>query len=74
VIAGSDVRIVLCGHNHHEALGMLGTVPVWISPAVAYRADTTSTLVFSKFPGSAFSRVDLADDGPTVTVIPVLMT
>ena len=70
-IAGSDVRIVLCGHNHHEALGALGTVPVWVSPAVAYRADTTTTRVFRRLPGSAFSRLDLTDDGPTVTVIPV---
>jgi Icc protein len=70
-IAGSDVRIVLCGHNHHEALGVLGAVPVWVCPAVAYRADTTRTQAFGQLPSSAFSRVDLTDDGPTVTVIEV---
>jgi 3',5'-cyclic-AMP phosphodiesterase len=70
-ITGSDVRIVLCGHNHHEALGTLGAVPVWVSPASAYRLDTTSTQTFHGFPGSAFSRIDLSDDGPTVTVIQV---
>jgi 3',5'-cyclic AMP phosphodiesterase CpdA len=70
-IAGSDVRLVLCGHNHHEALGTIGTVPVWVSPACAYRLDTASTQAFRGVPGSAFSRIDLSEDGPTVTVIPV---
>lgn len=72
-IAGSDVRIVLCGHFHHEALGMLGATPVWVSPAAAYRNDTASTLVFRDIRAAAFSRIDLGDrgDGPLVTVFPV---
>jgi 3',5'-cyclic AMP phosphodiesterase CpdA len=73
-IAGSDVRIVLCGHNHHEALGTLGGVPVWVSPASAYRLDTTSTQAFHGFPGSAFARIDLSDEGPVVTVIHIPQT
>lgn len=72
-IAGTDVRIVLCGHTHHEAFGMLGTTPVWVSPATAYRLDITSTGAFRGVPGAAFSRVDLTDGGPRVTVIPVPM-
>ena len=70
-ITGSDVRIVLCGHNHHEALGTLGPVPVWVCPATAYRADITSTQTFQRVPDIALSRIDLSDDGPTVTVIAV---
>ena len=70
-IAGSDVRIVLCGHNHHEALGTLGLVPVWVCPAIAYRADITSTQTFQRVPDIALSRIDLSDDGPTVTVVTV---
>ena len=70
-IAGSDVRIVLCGHNHHEALGTLGPVPVWVCPAIAYRADVTSTQTFQRVPDIAMSRIDLSDDGPTATVISV---
>jgi Icc protein len=68
-IAGSDVRIVVCGHNHHEALGTLGTVPVWVGPATAYRTDTSSTREFRRLRGSAFSRLDLTGDGLTATVI-----
>lgn len=70
-IAGSDVRIVLCGHTHHEAFGMLGTTPVWVSPATAYRIDITCTAAFRGVPGAAFSCIDITDDGPRVTVIPV---
>jgi 3',5'-cyclic-AMP phosphodiesterase len=70
-IAGSDVRIVLCGHSHHEQFGLLGAMPVWVSPAVAYRLDVTSTQAFRGVPGAALSRVDLTGDGPRITVIPV---
>jgi 3',5'-cyclic-AMP phosphodiesterase len=70
-IAGSDVRVVLCGHSHHEAFGMLGAIPVWVSPALAYRLDVTSTRAFRGVPGAAFSCVDITDDGPRITVIPV---
>jgi 3',5'-cyclic AMP phosphodiesterase CpdA len=72
-IAGSDVRLVLCGHSHHEAFGMAGATPVWVSPAIAYRLDVTSTGAFRGVPGTAFSSIRLGDgeDGPVVTVYPV---
>jgi Icc protein len=72
-IAGSDVRLVLCGHSHHEAFGMLGAIPVWVSPAIAYRLDVTSTGAFRGVPGTAFSGIRLGDgdEGPVVTVYPV---
>jgi 3',5'-cyclic-AMP phosphodiesterase len=70
-IVEADVRIVLCGHYHHAALGMLGPTPVWVAPATAYRADTTSGQVFRKLPGSAFTRVDLSGASPLVSIIPV---
>jgi 3',5'-cyclic-AMP phosphodiesterase len=72
-IAGSDVRLVLCGHSHHEAFGMLGATPVWVSPAIAYRLDVTSTGAFRGVPGAAFCGIRLGggDDGPVVTVYPV---
>lgn len=70
-IAGSDVRLVICGHNHHGAVGMLGAVPVWVSPAALYRADVTSRAVFRALPGSAFSMIEIDEHGPVVTVVPV---
>jgi 3',5'-cyclic-AMP phosphodiesterase len=73
-IAGSDVRIVVCGHNHHPALGTLGTVPVWIGPATSYQPDITSTQVIRAVPDAAFSRIDLSGEDVMVTVIPVPVT
>jgi 3',5'-cyclic-AMP phosphodiesterase len=71
-IAGSDVRLVLCGHSHHEAFGMVGATPVWVSPAIAYRLDVTSTGAFRGVPGTAFSGIRLGEeDGLVVTVYPV---
>ena len=73
VITGSDVRLIICGHNHHEGFGTIASVPVWVSPAVAYRMDVLSRDRFHKLPGSAFSQVILGDQGATVSVIPVPM-
>jgi Icc protein len=70
-IAGSDVRIVLCGHYHHPVLGTAGAVPVWVSPATAYQADPASTMTVRRIPAAAFSRIDLSESGVTVTVIPI---
>ncbi|WP_411733379.1 metallophosphoesterase [Paeniglutamicibacter sp.] len=39
VLAGSDVRGILCGHYHLPATGSLGGIPVWIGPAVSYNHD-----------------------------------
>jgi 3',5'-cyclic AMP phosphodiesterase CpdA len=68
-IEGRDVRLILCGHNHHPALGTLGTVPVWVGPATAYRADVASRATFRAVVGSAISQVDLGERGPVVTVL-----
>jgi 3',5'-cyclic AMP phosphodiesterase CpdA len=70
-IAGSDVRIVISGHNHHEAVGHIGSVPVWVSPSSAYRADVTKADVFRGLAGSAFSRIDLLGAELLVTVVTV---
>ncbi len=70
VLAGSDVRIVLAGHNHHAMAGMLGSIPVWLCAASAYQADP---LVpdgrFRGYPGAACSRIDLWPDTVLATTI-----
>lgn len=70
-IAGSDVRLVVCGHNHHASSGMLGAIPVWVCPAAAYQADPASSQVFRGTPGSAFSRIDITGSDICASVIPV---
>jgi 3',5'-cyclic AMP phosphodiesterase CpdA len=70
-VEGSDVRLIVCGHNHHEGFGMLGSVPVWMSPSSAYRLDVRSPEATRGVPGAAFSRIDIATQGVTASVIPI---
>jgi Icc protein len=70
-VEGSDVRLIMCGHNHHEAWGNLGSVPVWTSPSSAFRADMTNQTLFRAVPGSAFSRIDIDDQGIRASVFPI---
>jgi len=72
VIAGSDVRIVLSGHNHHATCGVLAGVPVWAAPAVAYRADVFPPAgSYRGVSGVGYTRVDLYEDCATATFVPV---
>lgn len=70
-VAGSDVAIILAGHNHHASSGMLGSTPVWVSPAVSYQADVMNETDFRGLRGSAFTRLDMVDKQPLVTLVPV---
>lgn len=70
VLRGSDVRLIVAGHNHHESAGSFAGIPVWVSPALAYRADVASTDEFRSLPGTALSRIDLpARQAPRVSVL-----
>lgn len=71
VLEGSDVRLILCGHNHDGASGALASVPVWVSPSTAYQIDVLSRDAVRGFPGCALSQIDLYEGGATVSVIPV---
>lgn len=69
-IAGTDVRLVVAGHFHHEAFGMLAAVPVWVGPATAYLLNAASSRAFHDVPGTAVSRIELTPGGPLITTIP----
>lgn len=58
---GSDVHVVLCGHFHALISGRLGTVPVWVGPAVYSRLDLTAPDGLDRaVRGAAATLVDLA--------------
>ncbi|MEU0314240.1 metallophosphoesterase [Nocardioides sp. NPDC006273] len=61
-VRGSDVRAILTGHLHFQAGGFLAGVPVWVTPGVVTRIDTTAPphLVRGVL-GAGASVVDLAD-------------
>lgn len=71
-IAGTDVRIVLTGHNHHATCGAIAGVPVWSAPAVAYRADVFPPAgTYQGVTGVGYTRVDIYEDSATATFVPV---
>jgi 3',5'-cyclic AMP phosphodiesterase CpdA len=62
-IEGSDVRVVLCGHFHHQMTGRLGETPVVVTPGVVNRIDlTTSSDTERAVFGASATVVEL--DGP----------
>ncbi|MFC9895363.1 metallophosphoesterase family protein [Nocardia sp. NPDC127579] len=59
-VANTDVRLILCGHNHMTAAGLLGGVPVWVGPAAAYRFDAMPlTGRMRAVQGFGYSRIDV---------------
>jgi hypothetical protein len=70
-IEGSDVRLVLAGHNHHGMMGALGSVPVWVSPATAYEMDVLSRDAIHGVAGASISQVDLREGDTRVSTIRV---
>jgi len=53
LLAGSNVRAVICGHVHQSFEGRLGHIPVWTTPSTAYQFH----------PGSLFPRTTRAAAG-----------
>jgi 3',5'-cyclic AMP phosphodiesterase CpdA len=71
VIAGTDVRAVLCGHFHLQVTGSLNGVPVWSTPGVVTRLDATAPRYLVRAVlGAGASIVDLG--GPYSPVFHVL--
>ncbi|EGD40741.1 icc protein [Nocardioidaceae bacterium Broad-1] len=71
VVRSSDVRAILAGHLHFQVSGFLAGIPVWVTPGVVTRIDTTAPphLVRGVL-GAGASVVDLADPAsPTFHVI-----
>jgi len=71
VIEGSDVCLVVAGHNHHASAGMLGSTPVCVAPALSYRSDPLVEDAYVALSGSAFTRIDVIDRQPLATLVPV---
>ena len=62
VIAGRDVRAVLTGHLHFQVCAALAGAPVWVTPGVVTRVDTTAPPHRLRgVVGAAATVVDLAD-------------
>jgi hypothetical protein len=62
VVRGTDVRVMLTGHLHFQLSGFLAGYPVWVTPGIVTRIDSTAPphLVRGVL-GSAATVVDLED-------------
>ncbi|WP_236794656.1 metallophosphoesterase [Amycolatopsis sp. GM8] len=70
VLKGTDVRMILSGHAHHTGCGQLAGIPVWVSPAMAYRVDTLPPKgLLRAHAGAGFTRIDLIDGTLVATAI-----
>jgi len=71
VVRDTDVRAILTGHLHFQLSGSLAGVPVWVTPGVVTRIDTTAAphLVRGVL-GAGASVVDFGDPlAPTFHVL-----
>lgn len=70
VVAGTDVRLIVSGHNHLTAAAAVAGIPVWIGPALAYRLDPMAPVGRQRgFTGFGYSRIDLVGDTMLATAI-----
>ncbi|TNC24157.1 metallophosphoesterase [Amycolatopsis alkalitolerans] len=71
-LAGSDVRMIVTGHAHHTGCGALARIPVWVSPALAYRCDPLPppNRLRGRV-GAGISRIDLIDGVFVATAVEI---
>ncbi|PXY36648.1 metallophosphoesterase [Prauserella flavalba] len=72
VIGGTDVKLVVSGHAHHPAAGVLAGIPVWISGANAYSQDVLipSTSIRGVV-GAHCTRIDVFAGSAIATSVPI---
>ncbi|MCE0764861.1 metallophosphoesterase [Pseudonocardia kujensis] len=72
VVAGSDIRMIVCGHAHHAGAGTLAGIPVWVAPALVYQVDPFPPAGRLRgVSGAALSRIDLLDGTAVATAVPL---
>ncbi|MCQ4117717.1 metallophosphoesterase [Rhodococcus tibetensis] len=70
VLAGSDVRMVLCGHAHLTGAGAVAGIPVWVGPALSYRVDPMAPVGRHRgHAGYGFSRIDILGSAVVATAV-----
>ncbi|MFJ2663188.1 metallophosphoesterase [Nocardia fluminea] len=70
VVTGTDVRMILCGHNHLTGASALAGIPVWIGPATAYRLDAMAPAGRHRgIAGFGYSRIDVMESAVLATAI-----
>lgn len=72
VLTATDVRLIVSGHLHFPTASMLGTIPVWSGPALAYQQNAYAprgTLQGIDAPG--ISVIDFFADTHAIVPVPL---
>src|SRR5699024_9233255 len=72
VLSATDVRLIVSGHLHFPTASMLGTIPVWAGPALAYQQNAYAphgTLQGIDAPG--ISVLDFFADTHAIVPVPL---
>jgi 3',5'-cyclic-AMP phosphodiesterase len=70
-VAGTDVRIIVSGHNHTTGCGALAGIPVWVSPACANQIDPLVKGRLRGVPGGGMTRIDVFAESVIATAMPI---
>ncbi|WP_239476451.1 metallophosphoesterase [Nocardia arizonensis] len=63
-LSGTDVGMILCGHNHLTGASALAGVPVWLGTPLSFRTDTFPPSGRHRgFAGFGYSRIEVTDEG-----------
>jgi 3',5'-cyclic-AMP phosphodiesterase len=66
--AGSDVRLILCGHYHHPLVSEVGGIPVVVAPGIANTSDIVAPAGIERATiGAGFAVVELPRNGAVRT-------
>ncbi|QIS11742.1 metallophosphoesterase family protein [Nocardia arthritidis] len=69
-VAGTDIQMIICGHNHLTAAAAVAGIPVWLGPALAYRIDPMPPATRHRgLAGFGYSRIDLIGSTVIATAI-----
>ncbi|MEV0292342.1 metallophosphoesterase [Nocardia sp. NPDC050710] len=69
-LTGSDVGMIVCGHNHLTGAAALAGIPVWIGPALSYRIDTLAPSGRHRgITGFGFTRIDVLGSSMVATAV-----
>ncbi|MGN2637288.1 metallophosphoesterase [Nocardia takedensis] len=70
VIRGTDVGLIICGHNHLTGAASLAGVPIWLGPALSYRIDTFAPVGRHRgWAGFGFTRVDVLGESMVASAV-----
>ena len=68
VLVGTDARVILCGHVHHQMAGALAGIPVLVAPGIVTRIDLAApSHVMRGVLGAGASLTELLGTEPPLT-------